>query len=104
MLRGHLVSFLALGAVSLVAAQSRHPVTGVPVDQRAVNVPLRQNIDDMYAAGGPQWYERLACWCFTLIHVSDFCLFHRDLYIRALTSMVELDNADPQSYFQIAGI
>lgn len=38
-----------------VIAAKHHAVTGVYVDPRSGSVPTRQNINDLEAAGGPQW-------------------------------------------------
>jgi hypothetical protein len=57
-LSGLLVSVLALGGVPRAAAQGRIPVTGAPVNVGATTVPVRKNINDLQAQGGPQWYAR----------------------------------------------
>ncbi|KAK7415280.1 hypothetical protein QQX98_006029 [Neonectria punicea] len=72
---------LALGAASLVTAQDRYPITGISVPEGSA-VPLRQNINELQAAGGAQW----------------------DLYIRSLVDMHNKDADDPLSFFQVAGI
>lgn len=56
MLRDCVVSLLMLGAVPLVLAQQPYAITGVAVDPRAGGVPLRQDIDQLQAQGGAQWY------------------------------------------------
>lgn len=38
------------------AAAKHHAVTGVYVDPRSGSVPLRQNVNDLEAAAGPQWF------------------------------------------------
>lgn len=55
MLIRNLLVPLTLGLAAVVEAKA-FPVTGVVVDPRAGGVPLRQNINDLQAAGGPQWY------------------------------------------------
>ncbi|KAH7312343.1 hypothetical protein B0I35DRAFT_356410 [Stachybotrys elegans] len=65
-----------------VFGQGYYPITGVDVDPRASGVPLRQNINDIYAQGGPQW----------------------DLYIQALMAMYNTNSSNDLSYFQISGI
>ncbi|KAK3692626.1 hypothetical protein B0T22DRAFT_486510 [Podospora appendiculata] len=60
------------------------PVVGVKsgIDPRTGQRPARQNINQLYARGGPQW----------------------DLYILALSSLQAVNETDELSYFQIAGI
>ncbi|CAM1501418.1 Fc.00g105800.m01.CDS01 [Cosmosporella sp. VM-42] len=70
-----------LCGVSLVSSQTPYPITGVKVEGNN-GVPLRMNINDLQAAGGPQW----------------------DLYIRSLIRMYKQDSTDTLSFFQIAGI
>ncbi|KAH7151842.1 tyrosinase [Dactylonectria estremocensis] len=72
---------LVLGAVSSVSAQDPYPITGFSIAEGSA-VPLRQNINELQAAGGAQW----------------------DLYIRALADMQSQDSNDPLSFFQVAGI
>lgn len=55
MLKGFLVAALALTAgVSPVDAQTGPYITGPSVVGGGA-VPMRKNIDDLQAAGGPQW-------------------------------------------------
>ncbi|PNY24311.1 Tyrosinase [Tolypocladium capitatum] len=75
------VAVLALATAPFAVAQDPYPVTGVPVGSGVDGVPLRQNINDLQAAGGPAW----------------------DLYIRALSAMQAAKETDPLSYFQIEG-
>ncbi|KAF7560560.1 hypothetical protein G7046_g3578 [Stylonectria norvegica] len=72
----------ALCAVSVVTAQTPYPINGVKVGSTNGGAPLRKNINDLQAAGGPQW----------------------DLYLRSLARMYKLDPTDELSFFQIAGI
>ncbi|KAM4057296.1 tyrosinase [Hirsutella rhossiliensis] len=74
---------LSTALQGLAQSQARIPVTGAPVSQQpGVGAPLRRSINDLQAAGGPQW----------------------DLYILALSSL-QLDNDEQElSYFQIEGI
>ncbi|PHH81033.1 hypothetical protein CDD80_4337 [Ophiocordyceps camponoti-rufipedis] len=74
------VLLLALAAALQGLAQNFVPVTGVPVNQQAT--PMRRNINDLQAEGGPQW----------------------SLYNLALLEM-QRDPDDYQlSYFQLMGI
>ncbi|KAK7417453.1 hypothetical protein QQX98_004573 [Neonectria punicea] len=74
----HLLS--ALCGVSAVAAQT-YPITGVKVASGS-DVPIRKNINDLQAAGGPQW----------------------DLYIRSIIELQKQSASDQGSWFQVAGI
>ncbi|PNY27459.1 Tyrosinase [Tolypocladium capitatum] len=76
------VWWVTLGVVPLALAQGHVPVTGVKVDPKAGGVPLRQNINELEARGGPAW----------------------DLFIRSLQAMYAMDPTDQLSFFQIAGI
>ncbi|KAK3343064.1 hypothetical protein B0H65DRAFT_576876 [Neurospora tetraspora] len=70
---------------SLAAAQTTPiPVVGVKtgVDSNTGQRPIRRNINDLYARGGPQW----------------------DLYILALSEMQAMDESEELSYFSLAGI
>ncbi|SPO05045.1 uncharacterized protein DNG_07730 [Cephalotrichum gorgonifer] len=58
------------------------PVTGATSGIRGGNIPARQNINDLFNAGGPAW----------------------TLYIRALSAFMAVDPNDPESFFQISGI
>lgn len=71
-------------AVATLASQvsAAVPITGAQTGLSSGNVPARQNINDLFNNGGPQW----------------------TLYLRALKSMYEVDENDPESFFQIAGI
>lgn len=52
------LTFLAvLGTAPRVLAADPYAITGVSVPQGGEGVPLRLNINDLQAAGGPQWYE-----------------------------------------------
>ncbi|KAM4066537.1 tyrosinase [Hirsutella rhossiliensis] len=82
MLAKTLTALVGLGTASLVFAADPYPITGAPVPQNAPGVPLRMNINDLQAAGGPQW----------------------DLYLRALSDMQSVNYHDTLSYFQISGI
>ncbi|KAJ4403730.1 hypothetical protein N0V85_005028, partial [Neurospora sp. IMI 360204] len=69
---------------SLAAAQTTPiPVVGVKtgVDPNTGQRPIRRNINDLYARGGPQW----------------------DLYILALSEMQAMDESEELSYFSLAG-
>ncbi|KAK0709679.1 hypothetical protein B0T26DRAFT_805332 [Lasiosphaeria miniovina] len=88
----YLVAATALPS-SLLAAAARAtnttattpiPVVGVKtgIEVNTGKRPARQNINKLYARGGPQW----------------------DLYILALSALQAVDEADELSYFQIAGI
>ena len=47
---------LLVTALAPLAVVAQHfPITGVKVDSGA-DVPLRLNVNDLYAQGGPQWY------------------------------------------------
>lgn len=46
---------VALGTAPLVLAADPYPITGAPVPRGTKAVPLRMNINEMQAAGGPQW-------------------------------------------------
>ncbi|PHH74988.1 hypothetical protein CDD80_2711 [Ophiocordyceps camponoti-rufipedis] len=74
---------IAFWLVALVAPiNAAHvPVTGVQGDFRQA-VPLRLEINDFQARGGPAW----------------------DLYILSLQAMYDVNPSDPESFFQIAGI
>ncbi|KJZ75523.1 hypothetical protein HIM_04986 [Hirsutella minnesotensis 3608] len=74
-----ITSTLVLGTAALIAADP-YPITGVATAQGPV--PVRRNINDLQAEAGPQW----------------------DLYIQALTDMYKVDDSDPLSFFQVAGI
>ncbi|CAM1501394.1 Fc.00g105560.m01.CDS01 [Cosmosporella sp. VM-42] len=65
----------------LVNSQAHYSISGVKVNSGAT-VPLRKNINDLQAAGGPQW----------------------DLYIRALAVLYKQDPNDQLSFFQVAGV
>ncbi|KAL0467683.1 hypothetical protein QR685DRAFT_366309 [Neurospora intermedia] len=70
---------------SLAAAQTTPiPVVGVKtgVDSKTGQRPIRRNINDLYARGGPQW----------------------DLYILALSEMQAMNESEELSYFSLAGI
>lgn len=71
-------------AVAALATQvsAAVPITGAQSGLSSGSVPARQNINDLFNAGGPQW----------------------TLYLRALKAMYEVDENDPESFFQIAGI
>ncbi|KAM4063063.1 tyrosinase [Hirsutella rhossiliensis] len=73
----------ALGGAALgpVADAARVPVTGVRTNPGSP-VPLRLNINDMQARGGPVW----------------------DLFLLSLKEMHEMSPTDQLSFFQIAGI
>ncbi|KAK4453979.1 Di-copper centre-containing protein [Podospora aff. communis PSN243] len=60
------------------------PVVGVKtgIDPRTGHRPARQNINNLYALGGPHW----------------------DLYVLALSAFQEVNETDPLSYSSIAGI
>ncbi|PFH60178.1 hypothetical protein XA68_11339 [Ophiocordyceps unilateralis] len=83
MLHREAVAFLSLGLALLVLARPDHqPVTGAPVSPHFEGAPLRRDINELSAAGGPQWH----------------------LYLLALRAM-QLDSDDnPLSYFQLMGI
>ncbi|KAH7635211.1 hypothetical protein B0T09DRAFT_253998 [Sordaria sp. MPI-SDFR-AT-0083] len=73
--------------ILLAAAQTQTtpiPVIGVTtgVDANTGQRPIRRNVNDLYARGGPQW----------------------DLYILALSEMQATDESDELSYFSLAGI
>jgi hypothetical protein len=55
MLLKHAAWCVALGVVPLALAQGHVPVTGVKVDNETDGVPLRQNINEVQAKGGPAW-------------------------------------------------
>ncbi|KJZ73999.1 hypothetical protein HIM_06667 [Hirsutella minnesotensis 3608] len=61
--------------------QHAHPVTGVPIGKQTAP-PLRKDINQLHAAGGPQW----------------------DLYLLALGALQGDGEEDPLSYFQLSGI
>lgn len=71
-------------AVAALASQvsATIPVTGAQSGLSSGKVPARQNVVDLFNNGGPQW----------------------SLYLRALKAMYEVDENDPESFFQIAGI
>ncbi|KAK0628971.1 hypothetical protein B0T17DRAFT_488166 [Bombardia bombarda] len=86
----NIASYTVLAAILLppswvAAAQSTPiPVVGIKtgIDTTTGRRPARQNINDLYARGGPQW----------------------DLYILALSSLQAVNETDELSYFRIAGI
>ncbi|KJZ73459.1 hypothetical protein HIM_07253 [Hirsutella minnesotensis 3608] len=82
MLAKALAVLAAFGTASQVLAADPYPITGAPIPQGTTGAPLRMNINDLQAQGGPQW----------------------DLYIRALSEMQGVDYRDTLSYFQISGI
>lgn len=71
-------------AVAALANQAAATVTitGAKTGLSSGQVPLRQNIVDLFNKGGPQW----------------------TLYLRALSAWYDTDDKDPESFFQIAGI
>lgn len=71
-------------AVAALASQvsATVPITGAQTGLSSGSVPARQNINDLFNEGGPQW----------------------SLYLRALKAFYEVDENDPESFFQIAGI
>ncbi|KAJ6783330.1 hypothetical protein PWT90_02565 [Aphanocladium album] len=71
----------ALVSLVQVVLADHHLIYGAPVPSQD-DVPLRRNINDLQAAGGPQW----------------------DLYIQALRAMQDMDSSDDLSYFMTAGI
>ncbi|KJZ70883.1 hypothetical protein HIM_09748 [Hirsutella minnesotensis 3608] len=72
--------FLALGSASLALAQDFIATTGVVAQNGSA--PIRRNINELASEAGPQW----------------------DLYIQSLWEMQGVDESDPLSFFQIAGI
>ncbi|RDA86687.1 hypothetical protein CP532_5050 [Ophiocordyceps camponoti-leonardi (nom. inval.)] len=73
---------VALGSAAVAPVAADHiAVTGVQGDFRR-SVPLRLNINDLQARGGPAW----------------------DLYLLSLLAMYETNPSNPESFFQIAGI
>ncbi|KJZ76437.1 hypothetical protein HIM_04166 [Hirsutella minnesotensis 3608] len=83
MLHKGAIALLTLAAAlgGLAQGPRRVPVTGVPVSQSGA-VPLRRSINDLQAAGGPQW----------------------DLYLLALLALQQDPDDRITSYFQLAGI
>ncbi|KAK3333928.1 hypothetical protein B0T19DRAFT_491238 [Cercophora scortea] len=77
-------SFSSVTSSSSSSQSTPIPVVGVRtgIDPRTGQRPARQNINQLYARGGPQW----------------------DLYILALSSLQAVNETDELSYFQIAGI
>ncbi|KAF7556469.1 hypothetical protein G7Z17_g1391 [Cylindrodendrum hubeiense] len=75
-------SLLVSALAGLSVAQQSYPIVGVKSGVSSTNVPIRKNINDLQAAGGPQW----------------------DLYIRSLIVLQKTSPSDQLSYFQIAGI
>ncbi|KAK1759632.1 Di-copper centre-containing protein [Echria macrotheca] len=71
-------------AAAQTAQQTPFPVVGVRtgIDVKTGQRPARQNINDLYARGGPQW----------------------DLYILALSAFQDVNETDPLSYYAISGI
>ncbi|RCI08428.1 hypothetical protein L249_8939 [Ophiocordyceps polyrhachis-furcata BCC 54312] len=80
MLHRKLVAFVHLSlALHGLARPDHQPVTGPPVGPTSKGVPLRRNINEFAAAGGPQW----------------------DLYLLALRALQQENDEDPLSFFQI---
>jgi hypothetical protein len=95
------LAFLALATLPiLVHSQQRIPVsglhTGIADDGKR---PARFNINYLHALGGPQWQIPIP-------ETSRAVYLHqyRDLYILGLRAMQQLDQSDPESFFQVAGI
>ncbi|PHH76019.1 hypothetical protein CDD80_1884 [Ophiocordyceps camponoti-rufipedis] len=78
----HIAAVLLSLALLVFARQPHQPVTGAPVVRGSEGAPLRRNINDLSAAGGPQW----------------------NLYLLALRAMQQDNDEDPLSYFQLMGI
>ncbi|KAK3350005.1 hypothetical protein B0T25DRAFT_611078 [Lasiosphaeria hispida] len=84
--------FAAAVLCQAVAAQSASPTASTPIipvvgvqtgiDVKTGQRPGRQNINNLYARGGPQW----------------------DLYVLALSELQAVNETDALSYFAIAGI
>lgn len=50
------VTVWAAGLAPLIASARSHiPVTGASIDSESNDVPMRMNINDLYAKKGPQW-------------------------------------------------
>lgn len=57
-------------------------VTGATTGLSSGSVPQRRNIVDLFNDGGPAW----------------------TLYVKALSAMMDAEDTDPESYFQLSGI
>lgn len=76
-------SAITLAVVALASEVSATiTVTGPTTGLSSGSVPQRRNIVDLFNDGGPSW----------------------TLYVKALSAMMDADDTDPESYFQLSGI
>lgn len=76
-------SAIALAVVALASEVSATiPITGATTGLSSGSVPQRRNIVDLFNDGGPAW----------------------TLYVKALSAMMDAEDTDPESYFQLSGI